>query len=89
METEVREHFDRVTVVTLIHRGLVVRVVSLGVILVSRRLCLDLGLLLAAQQLVQTLDVAHSLTQNMDLEHLLHGYKISDAALGAALSASS
>ena len=80
VEAVVREHSAGVAVVTLIHRGhrgeggggLVVRVVSLGVIRVSS-LCLDPSLLLAAQQLVQILDVAHGVTQNLDLGHLLHG----------------
>ena len=81
VEAVVREHSASVAVVALIHRGhwgqggggLVVRVVSLGLVIIISSLCLGPTLLLAAQQLVQILNVAHGVTQDLDLGHLLHG----------------
>ena len=83
VEAVVREHSTGVAGVAVIHRGhrgqggglgLVVGapVLAMGVIIIAS-LCLDPGLVLAVQQLVQILDVAHGVTQDLDLGHLLHG----------------
>lgn len=83
VEAVVREHATGVAGVAVIHGGhrgqggggLVVGalVMTMGVIIITRSLGLDPGLVLAVQQLVQVLDVAHGVTQDLDLGHLLHG----------------
>ena len=80
VEAKVREHSTGVAGVTPIHWGHrghghrrlgISRVV--WVALVTRGLCLDPRLLLGVKQLVEVLDVAHGVTQDLDLGHLLHG----------------
>ena len=82
VEAVVTEHPAGVAGIALVHRGhrgeggggLMVGagVLTMGIVVIPS-LCLDPSLVLAVQQLVKILDVAHSVAQDLDLGHLLHG----------------